>query len=124
MTFQDYIRETVENALNAIANDDYYYCSDSDEVIDEMWLDDSITGNGSGSFTFNTAEAEENTRDLLWDDEFASECSDLDIKWGDLISQGAESVDVTARCLALLYAANEIRDAWDARKEEEEEETA
>ena len=27
---------------------------------DELWVDDQVTGNASGSYTFNTWEAEEN----------------------------------------------------------------
>lgn len=67
-----------------------------EELYDDLWVDDGVTGNASGSYTFNTYEAEENlchNLDLLHDacDEF---CQDA----GQLIFQGAEACDVTIRC--------------------------
>ena len=31
-----------------------------DQLFDDMWVNDSVTGNASGSYTFNTYKAEEN----------------------------------------------------------------
>ena len=68
---------------------------DFDTLYDSMFIDDSITGNASGSYTFSTYEAEENichNLDLLKEacDEFC--CS---------IPDGAEACDVTIRCYLL-----------------------
>lgn len=78
---------------------------------DELWIDDSVTGNASGSYTFNAWEAEENLAhnwDLLADalEEFGSNT--------DILRQGAESCDVTIRCYLLAGAIAEALDELEA----------
>lgn len=72
---------------------------------DTLWTCDSVTGNASGSYTFNTYKAEENlchNMDLLEEalDEFGSD-------HGYLIDNGAEAADVTIRCYLLGGAISE-----------------
>lgn len=71
---------------------------DYEELYDDMWTADSVTGNGSGSYTFNTWEAEENI------------CHNLDLAVeayrefgydGVKFEDGAEAIDVTIRCYFL-----------------------
>lgn len=91
---------------------------------EELWIIDSVTGNGSGSYTCNTWEAEENlchNLDLLGEalDEFG--CNK-----GYLLEQGAEACDVTIRCYLLgqviAEALEEIADEFKEAHEEDEEE--
>ena len=87
----------------------------AEQLHDELWANDSVTGNASGSYTCNAWEAEENichNLDLLKEalEEFGSNIADLD---------SAEMCDVTIRCYLLgecIYAA------LDEVEEEEEEE--
>ena len=76
-------------------------------LYDEMWTADSVTGNGSGSYTFNTWQAEENlchNMDLLAD-------ALADFGCGlDYIEKGAEACDVTIRCYLLGSALAEVLD--------------
>lgn len=68
---------------------------------DELWIDDGVTGNASGSYTFNAWKAEEyicHNLDLL--EEAATEFG-CDV---DILKKGAEYCDVTIRCY-LLYQA-------------------
>lgn len=116
MTFDDYILQVTDDALEAIAAGEYDYCSDIDDVLDDMWVDDSITGNGSGSYTFNAYRAAENTAGLVWDDAFLQELESMCIDLASLLHDGPEALDVTARCLALGYAHDAIEAAWDDRK--------
>lgn len=80
---------------------------DYDELYDEMWIADSVTGNASGSYTFNTWEAEENichNMDLLVDalEEFGYLTIDgLNEVIRKIKSNGAEWCDVTIRCYLL-----------------------
>lgn len=110
MTFEDYKNETRENIKEYLkenySKDDLEIVSDSfiDKLRDDLFIADSVTGNGSGSYTFNSYEAEQNVQGIIWDDEFIellkfSYGEDL----GDCMKLGAEGVDVTARCLALDY---------------------
>ena len=66
-----------------------------EKISDDLWVCDSVTGNASGSYTFNTWQAEENlchNWDLLRDaiDEFGGDY--------DVLEKGAEACDVTIRC--------------------------
>ena len=69
MTKYDY-REAVKDDLIDLINDEFVKRLDAgefdnlddfrEELNDAAWIDDSVTGNGSGSYTFSTWKAEEN----------------------------------------------------------------
>lgn len=87
---------------------------------DTLWTCDSVTGNASGSYTFNTYKAEENlchNMDLLEEalDEFGND-------HGYLIDNGAEAADVTIRCYLLGGAISEALDDLEEELEEDEDE--
>lgn len=107
------ILEYITNEINFL---DYESMEDLEEFLnDELWTEDSVTGNASGSYTFNTWEAEENichNLDLLGEalEEFGSGASYL-------IDNGAEAADVTIRCYLLreciAAALEEIADEFE-----------
>lgn len=80
----------------------------SDYLYEHLWNCDSVTGNGSGSYTCNAWTAEENL------------CHNLDLlvkvfdEWGtrDGIHEldSPESCDVVIRCFLLRDAINEVLD--------------
>jgi len=87
-------------------------------LYDEMFISDSVTGNASGSYTFNTWQAEENichNLDLLKEacDEFGSSCD---------ILESAESCDVTIRCYLLSQALSEVLDELEEDDDEDSDE--
>lgn len=69
---------------------------------DIMWTADSVTGNGSGSYTFNSWQAEENL------------CHNMDLvqevsrEFGELDLTNPESCDVSIRCYYLRECINEV----------------
>lgn len=78
---------------------------------EDLWTDDAVTGNGSGSYTFNTYTAEENichNMDLL-----AEVCEEFGGDVGDAIRRGAEYCDVTIRCYMLRGAISEFLDEFE-----------
>ena len=78
-----------------------------DNLYDDLFCNDSVTGNASGSYTFNTWQAEENlchNMDLLRE---AFEEFGCDI---DYFEKGAEACDVTIRCYLLASAISEVID--------------
>ena len=94
-----YIEEKFQN--EEITNYDELY----EYLNDTLWAEDSVTGNGSGSYTFNTWQAEENlchNTDLLGEalQEFGCDSSYLE--------KGAEACDVTIRCYLLGGAISEV----------------
>lgn len=88
----------------------YHRTTDGREVLvqylnDELWTDDSVTGNASGSYTFNTYTAEENlchNYDLL-----EQACDEFGQDIATAIKEGAEFCDVTIRCYLLAQAVED-----------------
>lgn len=119
MIFKEYVDE-VENLVKEAINDpnnDYLDMDDAEEVRDAMWIDDGITGNGSGSFYGNSAQSKESALDLAFDEDFHSELGEL----GDdmsVFTKGPDTVDVTARCLALGHV--DVEGIWEKAVEARE----
>ena len=89
----------------------------ADSLNDDLWTNDSVTGNGSGSYFFNTWKAEEalcHNLDLLGEacEEFGSTA--------DLLKDGAEACDVTIRCYLLPQAISEALDELEEDDEDED----
>lgn len=112
----DYIRDNI----------DFTDFEDLDELRDHLndtlWAEDSVTGNGSGSYYCNAWRAEEaiaHNWDLLAD-AIAEFGGDVDI-----LRQGPEACDVTIRCYvlgsAIDEALDEIEDDFDAAHEDDED---
>lgn len=86
---------------------DYDSWDDLEEYLnDELINEDSITGNSSGSYTFNTYQAEEylcHNLDLLSEvlEEFGEDGSAL-------LSKGAEYCDVAIRCYLYSQCLGEV----------------
>ena len=86
----------------------------ADQLHDDLWVCDSVTGNGSGSYTFNSWTAETyicHNLDLLAEavEEFGGGM--------DVLKDGAEACDVAIRCYLLPQA---ISAALDEVEEDEE----
>ena len=85
----------------------------------ELWVDDQVTGNASGSYTFNTWEAEEN---LCHNMSLLEEaCDEFGQDVGEAVKRGAEYCDVTIRCYLLGGAISEAIDELEAEGYFEEE---
>lgn len=115
------VREYIENNVN------FHDYSDLDEMKEDLneklFVEDSVTGNASGSYTFNAWKAEEylcHNLDLLAEanEEFGGS--------SDILSDGAEMCDVTIRCYLLGQAienvAPDMWQDWEDSQEESEEE--
>ena len=83
---------------------------------DTLWADDSVTGNCSGSYTFNSAKAKEyvmDNHDLLREAFEEFDCKD---KLGEyFIEEDWESMDVTIRCYVLNSCINDALDEIDRK---------
>ena len=79
-----------------------------EDLNDRLFIEDSVTGNASGSYTFSTWKAEEylcHNLDLLGE---AMEEFYWDPK--NITEKGAEACDVTIRCYLLGQAISEVLD--------------
>ena len=117
----DYRECVREDVMNYIKEHEIKVTTENRDEIqetlyDDMFISDSVTGNASGSYTFNTWRAEENlchNMDLLKDacDEFGCEPK----------FDSAEWCDVTIRCYLLGEVLSEVLDEIEEEVEEEEE---
>lgn len=107
MTY-DYRRAMVQDIKDVIEDYDYSDCSDLDDAYeklnDDLWINDSVTGNGSGSYTFSSEKAREyvaGNEELLVDamEEFGSGPD----QYKEALTN-PEYADVTIRC----YLLNEM----------------
>ena len=84
----------------------------AEELNDKLWDDDSVTGNASGSYTFNSSKAREyvvENMDLL--KETISEfCIDSETVAEKFINEEWEYFDVSIRCYLLCNAISEVLD--------------
>ena len=103
----NYLEQVTADAKEAIFENmeywTFYNREELEEVAhDELWADDNVTGNGSGSYYFSTWKAEEalcHNWDLL-----AEACEEFGQDIGEAFKQGAEFCDVTIRCYLLGQA--------------------
>lgn len=122
----DYRNAVLEDVREAIKSNDMFRPESGESmedfierVYDDLWVDDGVTGNGSGSYTFNTWQAEENLchiLDLLKEAiaDFGGEANILD---------DAEGCDVTIRYYLLGEAVSEVvGDLWEGWQEQMEDE--
>lgn len=102
-------RETLKNdVLDYIRNEINFSEFDSLEELkeklnDDLWTVDSVTGNASGSYTFNRWEARENVidnMDILQEavEEFGTPVEEVG---KDFLTEEWEKFDVTIRCYLL-----------------------
>ena len=99
---KEFISERGIESVTEENKDDLY-----EELYDDMFVSDSVTGNASGSYTFNTWKAEENlchNMDLLKEalEEFGCGI--------DYLERGAEACDVTIRCYLLSQCLSKALD--------------
>lgn len=115
------IKDYIKNEVNT---SDY---SDREELENDLndilWNEDSITGNASGSYTFNRADAKEyadNNMDLLVEacKEFGVDNETVCKKF---FAEDWEYFDVTIRCYLLNQAISEALDEIDLEFATDEE---
>lgn len=112
MEVYNYRSAVCEDIRNYIKENEINVTSENREEIEErlnevLWADDSVTGNASGSYTFNRWQAEEylcHNLHLLVD-----ACSEFGTDM-DILKDGAEACDVTIRCYLLSECISSVLD--------------
>lgn len=108
MNIQDYKNEITSDLLEYAKESKGYYDS-LESFRGACWIADSVTGNGSGSYTFNRWQAEENIKDLIFSDDLL----DMFREFGEdriPLEKGPEYIDVTIRCFLLDEVFEENKD--------------
>ena len=126
MTEYNYLEAMIEDVKEYLRNeaeydqDDLFYNRSylEEKLHDELWCNDSVTGNASGSYTFSTWKAEEYLCHNY--DELADACEAFGQDIGEAVKRGAEFCDVTIRCYLLGRAISEALDEIESELENEE----
>jgi GNAT superfamily N-acetyltransferase len=113
--YLQHLEEDIENVLGDYLDiENIDDCEMSRATVENMlyenlWTDDSVTGNGLGSYTFNAALAEEY---LEGNWELASEAyREFGYDEEDIFAKGPEAADVTIRCYLLSQAISNVLDS-------------
>lgn len=119
--YMEAMKEDIKEYINY--NIDLSDFEDKDELreslYDDLWDEDSVTGNASGSYTFNSYKAKENlegNEDLVR--EMCREfCIDSDTIADKFLNEDYEYFDVSVRCYLLGQAIDEALDEMESEKE-------
>ena len=116
MKREDYINEMVEDIKAFVKTNIDKYDLDGDDIEDELhddlWYEDSVTGNGSGSYTLDSQKAKENLKGAA---ELINEMADdFEINLTEhFLNDEWEWLDVNIRCYllreAISIALDELR---------------
>lgn len=120
----DYKQAVRDDILDYIKEHDIQVTNKNREEVegflyDTLFVEDSVTGNASGSYTFNRWKAEEylcHNLDLLAEaiDEFGADAG----TYKDCI-ESAETADVTIRCYLLTECLSSVLDELEVEEEDE-----
>ena len=119
------VKEYLKNEAELTLDDLIYNRSDLEEKLhDDLWVNDSVTGNASGSYTFNSYKAMEyvlDNMDLLEDmcKEFGVDNDTIGKKF---LACEWEWMDVSIRCYLLGQVIGEVLDEVEEELTDEEEE--
>lgn len=113
----NYLESIIEDVKEAIKND--YTTTEftdreefEERLNDDLFIDDSVTGNASGSYTFNRVVAKDYVEDNL--DLLAEACREFGIDDATIgekfLDEDFEYFDVTIRCYLLNQAISEALD--------------
>lgn len=119
MLWSEYMDEVKSDAMDAI-KENLEYNDSWDEMYDSLFMDDSVTGNASGSYYCNSYKAEKAVSGIIFDDEAITEFEDMGYD-GIPTKEGAETCDVIARCICLGLVSGELEEYYDSLTEDEDE---
>lgn len=119
MLWSEYMDEVKSDAMDAI-KENLEYNDSWDEMYDSLFMDDSVTGNASGSYYFNTAKAAEAVSGIIFDSDAVDEFKAMGYD-GIPTEEGAETCDVIARCICLGLVSGELEEYYDSLTEDDDE---
>lgn len=119
MLWSEYQEEVKSDAMEAI-KENLEYVNSWDEMYDLLFMDDSVTGNASGSYYFNRYKAEKAISGIIFDDEAITEFEYMGYD-GIPTEEGAATCDVIARCICLGLVSSELEEYYDSLTEDEDE---
>lgn len=119
MSWNEYLEQVKSDAMESI-KENMEYVNGWGEMFDNLFVDDSVTGNASGSYYCNSYKAEQAVKDIIFDSDVVDEFKAMGYD-GIPTEEGAETCDVIARCIALGLVSGELEDYYNSLIEDEDE---
>ena len=115
--YDKYYNEVYNDARDVASENFVCYLENNDDFNDawdafyeDLFMDDSVTGNASGSYWFNSKKAEESLGEFIWDEDIILLLEEMGYIIEDVIKRGPEATDVIIRCAMLSSVCEDIRD--------------
>ena len=115
--YDKYYNEVYNDARDVASENFVYYLEDNydfndawDAFYEDLFRDDSVTGNASGSYWSNSKKAEESLGEFIWDEDIIWLLGEMGYTIEDVIKRGPEATDVIIRCAMLSSVCEDIRD--------------
>lgn len=112
--YDKYYAEVLEDACS-VADENFEYILEGkdfedawESFYDDIYIDDAVTGNGSGSYWFNSKKAEESLEGFLWDEDIIQLLGEMGDSVESIVSRGPEVADVIIRCDMLGEVSGEL----------------
>ena len=80
-----------------------------DAFYEDLFMDDSVTGNASGSYWFNSKKAEESLGEFVWDEDIIWLLDETGDTIEDVVKRGPEVADVIIRCAMLYHVEDAVK---------------
>lgn len=90
--------------------DNYDFNDAWDAFYEDLFMDDSVTGNASGSYWFNSKKAEKSLGEFIWDEDIVLLLEEMGYTIEDVVKRGPEVTDVIIRCAILSSVCEDLRD--------------
>ena len=103
-------RDVASENFVCYLEDNYDFNDAFDEFYEDLYMDDSVTGNASGSYWFNRKKAEESLGEFIWDEDIVWLLEEMGYTIEDVINRGPEATDVIIRCAMLSSVCEDLRD--------------
>lgn len=125
MNYNDYYNAVIDDAKEAIDEGirmgDVNEESDFEDIMESLFIDDSVTGNASGSYTFCSAAAAENIAGFYYDERLRDMILGAGYEINAEFLDNPERIDVIIRCMMLSEVEDIIKAYFEEQIEELEE---
>lgn len=119
--YDKYYKEVYKDACDVAAEnfDGYLENNDDfdeawDEFYEDLYMDDSVTGNASGSYWFSRKKAEESLGEFVWDEDIVWLLEEMGYTIEDVVKRGPEVVDVIIRYAMLGHVEGAVKEyTWE-----------
>lgn len=114
--YDKYYKEVYKDACDVAAENFDGYIENSgdfddawDAFYEDLFMDDSVTGNASGSYWFNSKKAEESLGEFIWDEDIIWLLEEMGYTIEDVVKRGPEEADVIIRYAMLYHVEDAVK---------------